>query len=778
MENVFGEGSDSFSSEKVFDLKKIFYRVLGYWYILLICVIISLFFGVYIHKSTAPLYKVSASLLITDDAQQMPSIGSAEGALPGVNMGAYSNIENQLVILTSTQQIENALRGLNLVVNYYEKATLREIEIYKDCPFIINLETAYESLVFVKYNLKFIDDKTFVLSKEGDNKFSKKYTFFEKIELEGNVFSVLPDERKIANSGYMTREFAFQINSRAHLINYYQTKTLISNLKRGSSVYEISLMVNNVAKGKDFINSLAQNSVNYTLEKKNQIANNTIAFIDNQLIGVSDSLSAAKSVLENFRSRNEMMDVSIQGQLIIDKTQVLQDEKNALQSQLQYYDYLVDYLETGKDFLNLLPPAAYGVDNDVLTQMVGELSTLNSEKESLKFNSKVENPQITMINRRIETLKRSILEMAKSSVISMDNAIAEVDDRLMKLSRDIRRLPKKERMLLEIENKFQSTDRMYTYLMERRSDAQLAKASNTPDNEIVEYARFMGQVKPSLKEAAIVIILIGLFLPAAVIFIIVFANGKVLDKDDLERVSDLPIIGTLPNVKKGKVLDALLNPRSVMAESVRAIRTALDFYPGNDTTCKSILFTSGLPGEGKSSCAVSLAVSYAQLGKKTLLIDFDMRRPTVESVLGIKKNGNGLSRHLAKVTQNDDQHLIESTEIPDLEVIPSGAIPPNPAELIASPKTVTLFEELKRLYDVVVIDSPPIGLVTDAALLNKFADVTILVSRHNVSPKQMLTNLLKEKKLSEIQHLSLLLNDLPVTKRAYNSYSYSSKYYN
>ena len=597
------------------------------------------------------------------------------------------------------------------------------------------------------------------------------------MQLDNNVFSVIPNEEKIAESQYLSKDYTFQINPLSYLIKYYQSRVRISNLQRGSSIYEVSLEVNNVDKGKDFINQLAQNSVNYTLDKKNQIANNTIKFIESQLIGVGDSLSVAKSVLENFRARNEMMDVSMQGQLIIEKTQNLQEEKNRLQSQLDYYNYLVDYMQGDQNVLNLLPPSAYGVENVMLNQMITELGTLNAEKEGLQFNSKIENPNVARISRRIETLKKTIKQQAQSNIESTSASMNEVDKRLVDLSRDIRRLPKTEQVLLEIERKFQSTDRMYSYLMERRSDAQLAKAANTPDNEIVENASYTGKVKPDRNRFIIIIVILGIFLPSVIIFLIVYTNNKVLDREDLESRTNIPIIGIVPKVQKGKqVLDGIMNPRSALSESIRTIRTALEFYSSNDN-CKCILISSGLPGEGKSLTSVNIAASYAQLGKKTLLIDFDMRRPTLNKVLNIKPNGIGLSRHLSNHIKEKDNHLIESTEFTNLEVIPSGEIPPNPAELIASEQTKNLMLELRRLYDIIVIDSPPIGLVTDAALLQPFSDVTILVTRHNVTPKPMLDNLLRENKIKNTTNLCLLLNDLPITKRAYNSYSYSGKYY-
>ncbi len=768
----------SLYNEKNFDFKNAFYRALQYWYIIPICLVLATGGAIYLYKTTLPLYEIGARLLISDSQGQQPTIGSEEGALPGINLGTINNIENQLVILTSSSQIQKTLQQLDFTVSYYKKEMFLTQDIYRSNPFKIIPDTIGDQLLNNFFHLEFISDQEFFLRIEGQDEFVEKHKLFEKIELPQASFSVLPVQNNFANAIRQHNNYSFKIHDDQWLIAHYQRKVLINPVQRGSSIYEISIQENNILKGIDFLNQLAKNSVNYTLEKKNQIANNTINFIEKQLVGVSDSLSVAKNVLENFRSRNEMMDISMQGQMIIEQSQELETQKSNFTIQLDYYNYLTDFLQGNQNVLNLLPPSSQGVNNAVLTQMISELSTLNAEKSSLQFNSKIENPSITRISRQIETLKNSILQQAKSNISTTTSAIADMDTRLMQLSRQIRRLPKTEQLLFDIERKFQSTDNMYTYLMERRSEAQLAKASNMPDNEIIEAAAPRGKVAPDKKRFIIIVVLLGLFLPAVIIFLVIVFNNKVQDKEDLKALTNLPFIGIIPARKKKQNGIAMIhNPRSVLAESIRSIRTAIDFYPSTATN-RTILITSSLPGEGKSFCAVNLATSYAQLGKKTILIGFDLRKPTIEKYMNLKSNSHGLSRFLVKDHDLSNNHIIDATDIPLLEVIPTGEIPPNPVELIAGPHTQTLFHELKQLYDVIIIDTPPIGLVTDAQLLGKYADINILVTRHNVTPKPLLENLLNDQKIKSMRNLCVLLNDLPVNKKGYNyNYGYGSDYY-
>ncbi|MCT4647485.1 MAG: polysaccharide biosynthesis tyrosine autokinase, partial [Carboxylicivirga sp.] len=716
---------DKSFNDKPIDFKKYLFRILNYWYFPLLFLILSIGVAYYVFMSTPEQYMVSAHLLIKGNQEQAPTIGStSETALPGINLGTINNIENQLIILKSSKQLEKVLQQLDFGISYFKEEQFKAIEIYNESPFVVKLDTIGVALSNVKINIEFATGGLFKLNFEEEEEISQ-HKLYEKITNNGISFSVLPREGQRIENAY-NQLYSFRVNPINNLILNYQNSVWVSEVKAGSSIFEISIQENNIQKGLDFINKLAENSVSYTLDKKNQVANNTIQFIENQLVDVSDSLNITKNMLENFRTRNEMMDISMQGQMIIDKTEALELEKNIVSRQLDYYNYLVNFLENGENIMNLLPPSGQGVENVIMDQLVAELSAMNAERQSLQFNSKEGNPAIARVNRQIEGHKQNILQQARSNVVSSQNDLDDVNSRLMQLGYQIRRLPKKEQVSLEIEQKFQTTDRMYNYLLERRSEAQLAKASNVPDNEIIEYARVTRQTKPNVKNLVVIVIVIGLILPSIIIFLIIFLNSKVQDKDDLEDIARIPILGVIPQAGSKKMVQNYLT-KPIYAESIRNIRTAIEFYP-NKVNSRCILVSSGLPGEGKSSTAVSLAISYAQLRKKVVIVDYDMRKPMVRKLLDIKENGYGLSSFLSQFNSQDMHKLIHSNDDYSLDIIPTGEIPPNPAELIAGDQTKMLIQELRKLYDVIIIDSPPIGLVTDAQILSRMADINILVT--------------------------------------------------
>jgi len=777
-QNTFDNIENIESSNKTFDFKKAFFRALQYWYYIPIFLLISIAVAIYNYRTTIPKYQISAQLMITGSDNGRASIGSEEGAFNGVTLGVRNNVENQLIILKSTKQIEKTLKQLDFSVSYFQKGLFLTNEIYNQTPFIVIPDTTEIPLPYKTFCIEFISQDEFYLTIDGNKDYKKRGKFFEKITEPRFSFTIQPVEKKINTQRYVNNTYCFKFNTLENLIFLYQQKLLIQQIGR-SSIYEISITENNTQKGIDFLNKLAINSVNYTLEKKNQIANNTINFIDNQLVGVTDSLSKAKKVLQNFRSRNEMMDVGIQGQMINQQSQQLDNERRQITQQLDYYNYLLDYVQNNRDSEEDITPPTQNVTDPILSQLIGQLSDLNAQKSSLLFNSSEANPNVTRINRSIKTVKTSIIENTKNQIASTERRLKDVDERLMNLSHQIRKLPRTEQMLSDIQRKFEMTDEMHTHLLERRANAQLAQAANMPDNEIIEYAAAGVRVSPDKNRSIIIVILFGMFFPAIVIFLIIYLNNKVQDKDDLEDINT-PIIGSTPQQKKKKKkknrLDIINNPRSAIAEAYRSIRTSLEFYPV-ENNCKTVLVTSSIPGEGKSFCAANLAISYAQLGKKTILLEFDMRKPALHKTLGIDSSKKGLlSRFLINDKENNKNGLIERTQVQNLDVVFAGDIPPNPVELIAGEKTNLLFTQLKQLYDIVIIDTPPIGLVTDAIILSGYADINLLIVRHNITPLKTVSEILEDDNIKKMRNLNILINALPNKRFGYSyKYGYGAK---
>ena len=773
---------DEGEKEKNLDIKRLFYRALNFWYYFPIFLFVATFIALALYQTTTPLNLISAKLLISEGKDATGKVDVGERALPGVSIGGQSFIENQSIILTSRKQVEKTLKQLDFEISYFEKENFRKQEIYKKSPFRVIIDSSEVSIRDLEFEVEFLSKDRFRLILE-DAEFSEEYNLFDKINNPLFSFSIVPVEENIVGVNYYEKTYGFRINSIESLVDHYQPKILLDRVVMGSTIVEISILENNIQKGKDFLNKLAQNSVDYTLDKKNQIALNTIDFIEKQLVGVADSLGAAENVLENFRSANSVMDVSYQGQMILTQSKELKELKSSLLAKLDYYSYLNDYIEANRDMQEVIVPTTMGVEDAVLSKLIGQLSVLNAERSALMFNATTENPNVTRINAGIEDVKNNILESLSSVISATKLSLADVDNRLYSLTNQIKNLPRTEQKLLNIERSRKMNNETYTFLLTKLTEAQLAKAANRPDNEIVESAVFRKQVEPDLTRIIVLVVLMGLFLPGVIIFIKIFTNDKVLETEDIKQFSSLPIIGEIPFERQsGKInlvdLGGNSNSNTIVSEAFRSVRTALGYY-AKEKASKILVVTSTLEGEGKSYCAIKLATSFAQLNKKILLIEFDMRRPSVGRQTGIKSYGNGLSSYYIGDAMIDD---IISTDsgFDNLDIIFGGQIPPNPAELIAGKATKTLMSELQSRYDVIIIDTPPIGVVSDAHLLAEYADVNIVVVRHNKTPKSVLRMNLRDERVRNIPHLSILMNGIPFQKREYNykyGYNVNSKYF-
>lgn len=763
--------SEDTANEKSLNIMKLLRQMLNYWYFFPIFFFLTLAGVVLNNKTTTPQYKIITRLMVSEGNENQSSMmGGGENALPDINLGPQSNIENQLVILTSRPQIKKVLKQLDFTISYFEDGLFRNNEIYQKSPFTVIPDTSEVKFSNMDFSVEFHSKDQFTLTWLHDKySYSETHKFFEKIKTPDFVLTLVPNEDIISGGEqYIGQKYLFKTRTIESLAARYQSKILMERVTREGSIIEISITENNIQKGTNFLNKLAQNSVNYTLERKNQIATNTIEFIEKQLVGVMDSLSAAESVLEGFRSRNEVMDVSFQGQAIITRSNELENEKAALESRLDYLTYLLNNIENKLDIQEIVAPSSMGVSDPVLNQLIGELASLNAEKSSLQFNTNTENPNIIRINQRIKTLRNSLLQTTRSIIETTRLSLNEINNRLYQLSQEIRKLPKTEQTLLNIERKFRMNDEMYTYLLERRAEAQLAKAANLPDHQIVEEATPRGQVSPDSTRSTLIVVIFGILFPTVISFLKVYNNNKIQEESDISEITSLPVIGTVPlysNTKKRLLLEG--NSHSPMAEAFRNIRTSIGFY-ALDKTEKTILVTSSVPSEGKTVFAANLANSFAHLGKSTLLMGFDLRMPAINEDMFPDIKDQGLVHYL--LGEKEWETLIQPSQSGNLNIITSGEIPPNPTELIANKKTDQLFANLKKHFEIIIIDTPPVGLVSDAYLLTKFSDLTLMVTRQNVTPKSMLKKCLNDEKMKKAEHLGIILNGAQHEKKDYSYY--------
>jgi len=777
------------------DYKELFYRLYRHkkWFVISLVVLIGSAF--IFNKLTMNTYKNQTTLLLQEDENK--NFMAGDNIMQGFGLfNGNQNIENEIGILESFTLINDAILQLNLEATQYKEESMlwdlinQKTEIYKDSPIRISIDKSSLQPIDLPIYFRIIDKNKIKIEAYGTDVPMYSYLEDEVIyiadsvrisgiykfedEIKGKDFNFKIHLRAKDLTQWKEEKTFFVFNNVNLLTLEYQANIDAVNTSKTSSLVVISMKGTDKYKITDFLNTLSNSYLDRNLEKKNRIAINTVKFIDSQISEVSDSLSIAESKLQNFRTTNQVMDLSFQGQKSVEKMSELENQRAILMVQQKYYDYIRDYFNRNTDLSDLIAPSSMGVQDPLLNQLILDLIALNTERTNLINRGNTKNLFLNNIEIQIANLKKTIKENISNNAATTEIAIQDVNNRVAKINAQMSKMPSTERQLFGIERKFKLNDAIYTFLLEKRSEAQIARASNAPDYEVVDPARHVTTsiVYPKRTLNYLIAGAGGLMIPFVIIMIVEFLNMRISSKKELENITDLPIIGhVFHNDSKNKVV-ITDSSNSPISESFRSIRTNLQFYSrGKDK--QVILLTSSYSGEGKSFIAQNLASVFALFGKKTLLIGFDMRRPKIYQDLNMS-NKVGMSSALINSASVED--IIQGTQIENLDYISAGPIPPNPLELIASERTDEVFKELKKLYDFIIIDSPPVGVVSDAYMLTKFADVTLFVVRQGYTHKDAFLNNIQHLKQKKITNVSIILNDVKARGMAYD-YGYEYTYY-
>lgn len=785
--------------------KRIIQRFLEYKKVYIILVVVALAIAYLYNKSATVLYSNSSTVLISESDRS--SMLAGQDFMQSISfMSGQINIENESEMLRSFSVINTAIKRLDMKSSVYsypksvyadllkETSFIKKDELYKNSPIRIVIDQTTDQAVDLPYYIEFIDGNSFQIytREEGDDVllfnyiddniveakpfkyFNFKYNFGQEIKTEYGSFQIFKTD-------YFTPDYTkektlyFSLHNTNLLTFQYQGSLAIEPVSLNASIIKVTMTGSNVAIVSDFLNSVTSVFLDRNLQKKNNAAATTVAFIDAQISEFKDSLSTAEASLRSFRSTNQVMDLSFQGQQVFTKLDQLETEKASLEQQRRYYLYLKDYFNQNKDMSGLVSPSSMNVVDPILTSLVTQLMSINAERaEHLGNNQGRDNILIKNYDVRIETLKKNISDNVENSLATIGGSIKEMDYRINKLSSQISGMPKTELQLKGIERKFDLTNTIYTFLLQKRSEAQIARASSMPDYEIIEPCRFISAKKVAPKSMLnyAVAIFLALFIPTGFVLASDFFNNTLREEGEIESLGAQPILGKIFHSYRKNNLIVAQRPNSSVSESFRTVRTNFQFF--NQSGNKQVvLFTSSSSGDGKTFCAINFASVLALNGHRTVLLEFDLRRPKIHQEFG-SSNMIGISSFLIEKAVIED--IILPTEIENLDLISAGPAAPNPAELIGSDNAVEFIETLKEMYDYIIIDSAPVGIVSETFLLMKHSDVNIFVVRLEKTMRDAYKNALKGLKNNGFDKFSLLINDLNYHRESFK-YGYDTKYY-
>lgn len=770
--------------EQSIDIKQLIYICLSHWYLFVISVIVALAIGFAINRYKTNVYQTSGTVLIKDQNGYDPTM-----LMTNLNFNTQ-NVENEMAVLKSYMLTERAVKKMNLEVTYFEKGRVATTEMYQNAPFTVEFDRSVPQAVGLTYEISNIGSET--MSLHGTSEFLSKYDFVlcqslgsspqnidivteckqgEWVENGYNRIRIVLNENYNPEDDNSRRLF-FRLNSYPSLVKQ-MSRFSVNTTSKQSSVISIVTNGSNPKKIVDFTNMLMNEYVNRGLEKKNMVSENTIQFIDNELTGIQESLGSAESELKDFRKQNDLMNLDMQASQIYNNLQVLEREKADMTVNVKIYKRLQDYIKGQiDDPENLAAPSTMGINDPLLNQLVRDLVTLSQTKATQLLTQTEQHPQIVKLNEQIVTTKKTLLETINNLVINAEMGLEEINKRIAKAVSETKVLPEKQQQLINYQRNFNFNDETYKYLMQRRAEAQILKASNTPDNEVLDVARIekTQKISPRTKMNYLIALILGLLIPAVYLFLKDFFNVSISDRKDVEKLTSFPIIGQVAQTNSKDPLVVVNSPKSPIAESFRSIRTNVEFITQGKNQ-STILVTGDMQSIGKTFNAINVASIYALYGKKTVLLGFDLRKPKLFKEFGLNNN-IGLSSFLSN--KEPFESIIQSTTaIPSLDIITSGPIPPNPAELIASEKCDELFKLLRERYDYIIIDTPPVGLVTDAFLLMKHSDVNLFIVRQGVTNKNIFGTIIKDMESRGLK-MSIVLNGIQ-TNKGYG-YGYGKKY--
>lgn len=745
-------------------LRRIVLLMIRKWYIFFLALVICAGGAFLYLKYKLPTYMSEAYILVEEE-NNTPTEDILEGfsMRPGVQ-----NLDNQIMILKSFKTIKKAIEDLPFEIDVYRKGLFSQSSYFPMLP--LRIEEGSQGFPYhVEFAFQFVGDENFRISTSPGTGYELDtvITFGKELFLPDGSFSIYPilEMEDVYESG---DKIFFQFYEVDRLVRDYSMSIYVENATRDGSIVLVSHENTNNIKGQIFLEKLTDVFIESNLEKKNLEAERIIDFIEGQLTDVRDSLDLTETELQEFRSQNRIMDVSAQTQQIINQAVTLENEKARLNLERSYYVYLDEYLSDEDIKNNPIAPASMGITDPNLANLIQEFSGLQAEYLSVGVGER--NPLHGQLETRIRNIKNSIKETLANIMQANQFGIDENERQIASLNAEASRLPAKEQQLLGFERRFNLNNVMYTFLLERRAEAQIQKASNAPDHEIVDSARSVGIVSPIPLTVLAFALSIAVVIPSLILLIITsLFNIRITSEEDVQLISSIPVLAQFPHSRLSYYNVVFTDPASRMAEAFRSLRIRMDFFT-KEIKCPVIIISSSIPGEGKTYAAVNLSSVYSMTGKKTLLVGFDLRRPALLKSFDLSIKYGAVDYLIGKKSLDE---VIYETGHDNLYILPSGSIPPNPAELSSTTKAKELFGELKQKYDCIIVDSPPVGVVSDIYPIAAEGDAMLMVIRHGHTKKNALSATLSDLKHHKIENIGLLINDV---KMSSNSYRYNYKY--
>jgi len=779
-----------FEAQNGFDFKGFLIKIGSYWkwFLLSLAITFTIAYQVNIRKEkiyameTVISVKEETNPLFTSNTSLVFNWGGTSDQVQTIGTTLQSRSHNELVV-----------DKLQYYISYLAQGKYNLVDAYGAVPFYVSIDKSRGQLSGSLIGIKFLSaneyevripfgsnsvslvtyaTNTYSTTSVAVGDFVKKYKVGQQVSLPFLNWKLQIKD----NPGlYVGNEYFVQFNDFDGTVSGYKGINVKSDDK-GGSIITLGMQGTNKARMVEYLNATVKMLIKRQLDGKNQFATNTIQFIDSTLVAMESQLKETTNELKSFRKGKNIYNIEGDGAKFSDKVLEYDVKKDEINRKITYYNSLKSYLKSSVDYSKLPAPSVAGIEDPNIVVNVSKLISLSTQRSEMAYAVKSEKI-FRDFDNQMEAVKKVLMENIATAKAALQYDLAMVASKINEAESTIKQLPEDQQELIKIKRKYDLSDNIYSSFLQKRSEADIVKAANLSDIHFIDPAKDIGGglIGPKTSVNYVLALFLGLLFPLLMVFVIFFVNNAIQNTEDISRLTQIPLIGVIGLSKETSDLAVYLKPKSALSESFRAIRSSLQYlYKQQSVTgAKTLMITSSVSGEGKTFTTLNIATVFALSEKKTVIIGLDLRKPKLFEEFNLS-NEVGVVNYLIKQKTVDE--IINPTHIPFLDVILSGPIPPNPAEMIMSDGMHDMIDELKKKYDYIILDTPPVGLVSDALELAQYSDVILYIVRQNFTKKEMITLLNNRVKRGELKNTSIILNGFQNKAKYGAGYGYGYGY--
>ena len=729
------------------DVRKILRIIVEHWWWFVLGVAACTMLGVAYYLRKAPQWTTDASVVL----RQKEGSGTSLDALSMLGLSGNRAAEDEVVVLSSRGLLYQAIDALNLWDAPSKRGGLRWEGEFRHPALTIDYLSLTEDAQIKPFVVK-------VKPTKKGYKVKTKMGFFHRsttrvADLSEPIETGIGTIRIHANRPLSTDTTYRVAHSRRELVVAgYQKKLSVTLHKKESNIIHISTQSPVPERDKALLHQMIEQYNLNAIVDKNMLATNTAAFIDERLDIITKELGEAEEAVSDYKQQNNIADINTQANLFLHASSAEQRAMAEIETQLSLVEYIDEFLRDDTK-RNSLIPSNIGLSDASLASGLTEYNALQLQRMRILRTATEDNPVIEQMNAQLASMRENIIETIGSVRESLKIRQRNLQAQDTKFNRQIQNAPEQQREYVRVVRQQQIKERLYVFLYEKREENALMLAATATPAKILDMPqRDVKSQSPKLTKLLLLCIILGLLIPAAILYILVLLNDTIDDAKEYEKRIKAPLLGQLVQNSRNAHIAIHEGESTVSAELFRLIRTNLRFVLPKEAKNPVILVTSSINGEGKSYVSCNTALSLAILGKKVVLVGMDIRKPMLTTYFGLKTKGH-LTDYLAEPDVTVDDIIVASGEHKNLDLIPCGTIPPNPAELLQTERVEELFAELRKRYDYIIVDTAPVALVSDTYQLDRVADMTIYVSRYKYTPSEMidyLNNMIDQKRMHNV----------------------------